>query len=77
MLMVLVSAVVSFAIAAFAMLVMLREFQQRWPQITAALAFDRPVRPTHAPAAAVRRAATLRQAWPAPVRLQPSRRAAA
>lgn len=74
MLMVLVSSVVSFGIVAFAALVMLREFQQRWPQILAALAFD--PRQASAPIA-VRRPAAPRQAWPAPVRLQPSRRAAA
>ncbi len=71
-----VGAFVSLAIASFAMAVVYSEFRRRWPQIAAALAFDDGVRPTLAPAR-LRRPAALRQAWPAPVRLQPLRRAAA
>ena len=37
---VLLGAIISFGIAMFALGVMLREFQGRWAQIAAALAFD-------------------------------------
>lgn len=73
---VVLGAFVSFAIAMFAVTIILREFQTYAPQIAAALAFapaTQPVRVT----AGVRRPVASRQAWPAPVRLQPSRRAAA
>lgn len=75
MLTILVNASVGFAVTAFAIAVMLREFRQHWSQIAAALAFDGQLR---APApATVRRPAALRQTWPAPVRLPASQRAAA
>ena len=75
MLTVLLGALVSIGIAAFAMSVILREFQGRWPQVAAALAFDErafvsgDVRPAVSP----RRL----RAAPAPVRHRPSQRAAA
>lgn len=75
MLMVLVGALVSFAIASFAMTIMLREFQAHWSQIVAALYFGSPHRQV-APAA-LRQPVALRQRWPAPVRLHSPRRAAA
>lgn len=75
MLTVLLTAVVSISVAAFAMSVIMREFQGRWPQIAAALAFDErafvggDVRPTAAP----------RRARPATVQIRrsTSQRAAA
>jgi len=75
MLAVLLGAVVSIGIVAFAMSMILREFQGRWSQIVAALAFDErtflggDVRPAVSP----RRA----RMAPARVRLHPSSRAAA
>lgn len=75
MLTVLLGALVSIGIAAFAMSVILREFQDRWPQVTAALAFDERafVGGDVRPAASPRRLRTA----PVPVRHHPSRRAAA
>lgn len=73
---VVLGAFVSFAIAAFAVTVILREFQAFAPQIAAALAVA-PAAPPVRATAGVRRPVAARQAWPAPVRLQPSRRAAA
>jgi hypothetical protein len=76
MLVVFGSAVVSFAVAAFAVTMIVGAFRDHWPQIVDALRPDGVAQPTMA-RLAVRRAAVARPAWPAPVRLQPSRRAAA
>lgn len=73
---IMLGAFVSFALTAFAVTVILREFQAYAPQIAAALAFT-PAVPSVRVTAGVRRPVAARQAWPAPVRLQPSRRAAA
>ena len=75
MLTVLLGALVSIGIAAFAMSVILREFQGRWPQVAAALAFDERafVGGDVRPAASPRRLRTA----PIPVRHHSSRRAAA
>jgi hypothetical protein len=71
---VLLGAVVSIGIAAFALSVILREFQGRWAQVAAALAFDE-----RAFVGELRPAASPRRARPAPARVphRPSRRAAA
>lgn len=70
--------IISAAVAIFALLVVLREFQGRWHQIVAALAFDErafvtpglaTVRPSVAPRSA--------RLVPAPVRRQRQQRAAA
>lgn len=75
MLTVLLGAIVTIGIAAFAMSVILREFEGRWSQVVAALTFDERTfaggdfRPTASP----RRM----RAVPARIRLYSSRRAAA
>lgn len=74
MLTVVLGAAVSIGIALFALSVILREFQGRWSQVAAALAFDErafvgEIRPT-----AARRQARL---VPARARYQQPRRAAA
>ena len=74
MAMVVLGAVVSIGIALLALSVILREFQGRWSQIAAALAFDErafvgDVRLTAAPRSA--------RLAPARARYQPYRRAAA
>jgi hypothetical protein len=71
-------SVVSFAIATFAIMVVLREFQGRWTQLLAALAFDERAFVTPA-FGEIRRSAAPRQAQlaPAAARRLPTRRAAA
>lgn len=73
---VVLGSMMSFGVALFALAVVLREFQARWPQVVAALAGTETDDPVTS-AAQVRRLAAPRQMWPAPVRVQPSRRAAA
>lgn len=73
---VVLGSVVSFGIALFALTLTYREFARHWPQVVAALfPAERLASPAFAPE--VRRSAAPRQAWPAPVRAQPMRRAAA
>lgn len=71
---VVLGAVVSIGIALFALSIMLREFQGRWGQIAAALAFDERAFVGEIRLRAARRQARLA---PARVRYQAPRRAAA
>lgn len=73
MVMVVLGAAVSIGIAFFALSVILREFEGRWTQVAAALAFD-----DRAFVGDVRPTAARRQTWLAPAQARyPSQRRAA